>query len=277
MTAKRQPATAPASRRERRAVARAERAAQRPNASAARRPSFLNSPIFMFTAAAVVVGLAVVAFALLSRPALPTDDISPPLTDVPVTLEEGRTLGSAAAPVKVDIWSDFQCPGCRQLATRVEPPLIGQFVASGTAQFVYHDAAFQGARVGGSYDESVESAAAARCAADQGKFWVMHDWIFANWNGENEGAFRAERLRRIAEAAGLDMAAYDTCMAAGDKQAAVRAETQQGLAAGVNQTPTVFINGTMYTGRMTGPDLSAAIVAAAGNASPAPMGVTTAP
>ena len=58
-----------------------------------------------------------------------------------------------------------------------------------------------GAKVSSSWDESVQPAAASRCAADQGRFWELHDWLFANWNGENEGAFRPERLRQIADSA----------------------------------------------------------------------------
>ena len=225
----------------------------------------------LFTGAALVIGLAVVIFALLGQPATPSEQLQAPLAEVPVGLADGRALGSAQAPVTVDVWSDFQCPGCRQLATRVEPPLIVQFVKTGQARLVYHDAAFQGANVGAAYDESVESAAAARCGGDQGKFWQMHDWIFANWNGENLGAFRAERLRAIAEAAGLDMTSYDSCMAVGDKQAAVRNETSQALSNGVNQTPTLFINGIAFTGQTSVPAIGDAIVAAAGGATPAPV------
>lgn len=270
MTERRQPVpTPPATRRERRAEARAERSAQRTTRSVSKAPTW-RSPMVLFTGAALLVGLAIVAFALLGQPKAPTDDIVAPAITVPANLADGRTLGEANAPVTVEIWSDFQCPGCRQLATRVEPPLIAQFVVPGTARFVYHDAAFQGQRVNSAWDESVQPAAAARCATDQGKFWTMHDWLFANWTGENEGGFRAERLRAIAEGAGLDMAAYDACMAVGDKQSAVQAETEQGLSIGVNQTPTLIINGTRYGGQMSVAAIGAAITQAAGGASPAP-------
>jgi protein-disulfide isomerase len=224
----------------------------------------------LFTGAALLVGLAIIAFAVLSRPAAPSDEIVGPAVIVPQHLAEGNALGSAAAPVTVEVWSDFQCPGCKSLAERVEPALIGQYVVPGVARLVYRDAAFQGQRAGRPYDESVEPAAAARCAAQQDLFWTMHGWIFANWNGENEGAFRAERLRAIAEAAGLDMAAYDACMATGQQQAAVRAETDQAVAAGIGVTPTLIISGEPYEGRLSAADIGAAIEAAAGDATPAP-------
>jgi protein-disulfide isomerase len=226
----------------------------------------------VFTISALIIGAAVVAFAFVSQPP-PTEALNAPAFDVPAGLSNGRELGSAAAPVTVDIWADFQCPGCRQLATRVEPPLISQFIVPGYARLVFHDAAFQGAKVNSSWDESVQAAAGARCAADQGRFWEMHDWLFANWNGENQGGFRQDRLRQIADSAELDMAAYDQCMAAGDKQSAVQGETSAAIAAGINSTPSIALNGHPYTGAVTVKDLGDAIVSAAGGASPPPTHV----
>ena len=269
MTAGRKTAASPmTTRRERRATQRLERTAQRGKPAS---KSIWRSPIVMLTVAAVVLGGLVVVYAFATQPSIPTDSLSAPIADVPAGLSDGRTLGSASAPVTLDIWADFQCPGCRQLATRVEPPIISQFVVPGYARLVFHDAAFQGRKVSSSWDESAQAAAGARCAADQGRFWEMHDWLFANWNGENQGGFRPDRLRAIAQSAELDMTAYDACMAVGDKQSAVNAETDQAVANGINQTPTIMLNGQRYVGPVTVKDLGDAIMAAAGGASPAPV------
>ena len=134
----------------------------------------------------------------------------------------------------------------------------------GTARLVYRDAAFQGQRgPNPNYDESVEAAAAARSGGDQGMFWEMHNFIFANWNGENEGALRAERLREIAATAGLDLAQYDASMASGSHQAAVRAETNEGVSAGVRSTPTIVVNGVPYSGALSYDQLAQLITVAA--------------
>jgi len=269
MTAGRKTAASPlTTRRERRATQRLERTAQRGKPAS---KSIWRSPIVMLTVAAVVMGGLVVVYAFATQPSIPTDSLSAPIADVPAGLSDGRTLGSASAPVTLDVWADFQCPGCRQLATRVEPPIISQFVVPGYARLVFHDAAFQGRKVSSSWDESAQAAAGARCAADQGRFWEMHDWLFANWNGENQGGFRPDRLRAIAQSAELDMTAYDACMAVGDKQSAVNAETDQAVANGINQTPTIMLNGQRYVGPVTVKDLGDAIMAAAGGASPAPV------
>ncbi len=269
MTASRKSAAPPcATRRERRV---AQRSSQRTQARTPRRPLW-RSPIFTITIGALIVGAAIVAYALLTQPKTSVDSLTPPAVAVPAGLADGRNLGTAQAPVTIDVWADFQCPACGNLARRVEPPLISQYVSTGMARIVYHDAAFQGQKVSSAWDESVESAAAARCASDQGLFWQMHDWLFANQTGENIGSFSQDRLRAIAQAAGLDMAAYDTCMASPTYAGLVRKETGQGTDKGINQTPTLFINGTYYTGAMSVTGIGDAIVAAAGGASPAPIG-----
>ena len=182
-------------------------------------------------------------------------------------LAEGRSLGKADAPVTLELWSDFQCPVCGEFARTVEPSLVAKYVTPGTLRIVHHDAAFQGAKSSSPYDESVEAGAGARCAADQGRYWPFQDWAFANQAGENQGAFAAARLKAIATSAGLDVSTWETCIATGQQQTAVRSETAQGVAKGINGTPTMYINGQTIVGLHGLAELSAIIDAAA--ASPA--------
>jgi protein-disulfide isomerase len=240
----------PATRQDRRRLELEQRREQRRQAREKPAASPLRSPMVLFTGGALIVGALIVGFMLLNRPAPPSvADLLPPAADIPAgAVANGRILGSPDAKVTVEIWSDFQCPACMNFATVLEPPTITSYVVPGKVRLEYHDAAFQGQKSQATYDESVEPAAAARCAADQGLFWQMHNWLFANWNGENQGAFKADRLRAMATAAGLDLSKYDTCMAAGDKQTAVRSETASGLAAGINQTPTFIVNGVSVVG-----------------------------
>lgn len=259
-------------RRERRAAARAAHPSKPKRTPISNRQPAWRSPMVLSTVGALAAGLAIVAFALAQKPAVgtpPGAELNQPAVAVAAALTQGREIGRADAPVLVEIWSDFQCPACRKLAVETEPSIISSFVVPGTARLAYHDAAFQGQHGSNpAYDESVEAAAGARCAADQGKFWQMHDWLFANWDGENEGAFAAARLRSIAAAADVDLVAYDSCMAGGDKQAAVRAETQQGLTAGVSSTPTLAINGHVVSGVPSVAQLSMLITQAAGQSNP---------
>ena len=216
----------------------------------------------------VIGGLGVVALAafvlLQGGPATAdTANLLTPGVPTPLALADGRAIGKADAPVTLEVWTDFQCPVCGQLARIVEPQLIARYVTPGTLRIVHHDAAFQGAKSSASYDESVEAGAGARCAADQGRYWPFQDWTFANQSGENKGAYADARLRSIATEAGLDVAAWDACRVTGEQQAAVRSDTAQALAAGVNATPTMTLNGQTIVGLRSATELGLMIEAAA--------------
>ena len=214
-----------------------------------------------------MIGIVVVAALLVLQGSTPQSvdvaSLKAPLSEVPAGLAADRALGKADAPVTLEIWSDFQCPACDQLATIVEPALIRTYVTPGTLRILVRDAAFQGAKSGASYDESVEAGAAARCAAVQNAYWPFHNWLFANQVGENQGAFGDERLRGIATAVGLDVKAWDACRATGEPQAAVRAETKEALAKGVNATPTMYLNGQAIIGVRSAAEMGQLIEAAA--------------
>lgn len=248
---------------------RARRAAERSRSTEARRSSTATarSPLVWATAAVGIVAVVVIAAAVLLQGGSATKPDSAglvaPTSPTPTALADGRSLGKADAPVTLEVWSDFQCPACDQYAEIVEPAIIGQYVTPGTLRIVHHDAAFQGARSSSAYDESVEAAAGARCAAEQGRYWPFHDWLFANQSGENVGAFADSRLRAIATSAGLDVAAWDACRATGTQQSAVRAETQSGVAKGINSTPTMFLNGEKIVGVQSATVLGQKIEAAA--------------
>ena len=238
-------------RRERREAERAEATSLRREhrASTGRR----SSPILLITLLVGAVGVVLVAGALLigGHPAAPgaaTTALNTPASPTPIELAVDRTLGGASAPVTLELWSDFQCPICGQFARTVEPALVSKYVTPGTLRIVHHDAAFQGGKSSAAYDESVESAAGARCAAAQGRYWPFQDWTFANQIGENQGAFSADRLTSIATAAGVDVATWQACVATGEQQRAVRAETGEAVAAGVNATPTMQLNGAVIVG-----------------------------
>ena len=223
---------------------------------------------------ALIGGVGVVALVavVLLQGGRATKDPSSLLTPgvpTPVALADGRSIGKTGAPVTLEVWSDFQCPSCGEFATIVEPQLIAKYVTPGTLRIVHHDAAFQGAKSSASYDESVEAGAGARCAADQSRYWPFYDWAFANRSGENRGAFADGRLRSIATAAGLDVVAWDACRATGAQQAAVRSDTAQALAAGVNATPTMILGGQTIVGLQSAAELGRLIEAAAAAAAAA--------
>ncbi len=281
----------PSSRRDRRESSRRDR---RMTAARTAPPKpFWQQPMFLLTVGAVAVGLVVVIVALsgLTSRGSATGALLKPIQPTPMNLIDPtnpRALGPADAPVTVDIWSDFQCPFCGDWARTTAPTLISEYVATGKVRLVYRDYAFLDG--GDPAGESQQSAAAARCAGDQGKFWPFHDYLFENQSGENEGAFRRERLDQIATAIGLDMTAFGSCMSGTAALDAVKAETAQGKQAGVTSTPTLAIDGVLQRAgaipmadTANGPGLRTLIDAAlakalpaqGGSASPAPTASAT--
>lgn len=93
------------------------------------------------------------------------------------------------------------------------------------------------------HPNAFKASEAAHCAGDQGKYWEMHDRMFAN-----QQALDVAALKKSAADLGLDADKFATCLDAGKYADKVRAGMQEGTALGVGSTPTVFINGRLLTG-----------------------------
>lgn len=153
-----------------------------------------------------------------------------------------NAMGDPNAPVKIIEYSDFQCPYCAKFTADTEQQLIDTYVATGKVYFEYHSfGEFIGA-------ESVRAAEAAYCAGDQEKFWEMHDLIFANQNGENQGTFSDKYLSALAAKAGVDVATFNDCFNNGKYAAQVKQDGIDAAKSGIQSTPSFLINGTLFEG-----------------------------
>lgn len=152
-----------------------------------------------------------------------------------------NVLGSQDAKVSVVEFADFQCPYCARHHQSVEPTLIDEYVKTGKANILYKHLAFLG-------PESVGAAVAAECAADQGKFWEYHDYLFEHQQGENQGAFTQDKLLAFGKDIGLDSAPFEKCVKGGETLARVQADTAEAQKFGVGSTPTFFVNGEPLVG-----------------------------
>ncbi|MGA9531332.1 MAG: thioredoxin domain-containing protein [Anaerolineales bacterium] len=191
-------------------------------------------------------GIAVVAIIVAVIIALPNlrgqaEIVDPASFDWPTS--EGATMGDPNAPVTITEYSDFQCPYCRQFHEGTLRQIVDNHVRTGEVRFEYNSFPFIGR-------ESVEAANAAMCAADQGQFFTYADYLFANQTGENVGAFTESRLQAIAQAIGLDMDTFEQCSSQNAHQDEVQAQYAAGLDAGVNSTPTFFVNGKLVNGAL---------------------------
>lgn len=166
-----------------------------------------------------------------SQPAAPgtrtAAGILVPAVGTPTNVAFQRTLGRPDAPVRLIVWSDFQCTACRDFAENSEPRLIRDFVVPGRLRIEYRDLAVIG-------PESIAAAAAARCADQQGHFWPYHDVLFANQAPQETGQLSPARLKDMADAIGLDRTKFDACLPSGDVFNDVQAETRQGRTLGAS-------------------------------------------
>jgi protein-disulfide isomerase len=196
----------------------------------------------MITVGVIVVGALLIAFALISPNVKSgADVILPEKVNRPVG--DGLTLGDVTAPAKIEVFEDFQCPSCARFSKEIEPQVLEKLVATGKAYYVFQNYAFIDSN--SVAKESRGAANASLCANEQGKFWEYHDALFSNWNGENKGAFTAVHLVEFANALELNVKAFQSCVDEDRYAAEVQASFENGVAMGVDGTPSVFVNGVI--------------------------------
>lgn len=165
----------------------------------------------------------------------------------------GNSMGDPDAPIQMVEFGDFQCPFCERFATETEPLLVQNYIETGKVYFTYRSAGnWVSKNIGQGSTESQDAAAAAYCAGDQGKFWEMHDTLFANNRDvEDQGSFSSSRLAGMAESLGLDMTQFQNCYDSGKYMDQVQQDYEDAIAAGVQGTPsfvvTYKVNGETQT------------------------------
>ncbi|HYI24489.1 MAG TPA: thioredoxin domain-containing protein, partial [Thermomicrobiales bacterium] len=168
----------------------------------------------------------------------------------------GTVLGDTTATVQIVEYADYQCPFCAEFANEVVPQLIEDFVEPGLVTFEFRAFPFLGGEdLTNPENESVQAAEAAMCALDQGQFWQYNHLLFERHDGENQGAFSNENLKAFAGELGLDTTAFDACLDGGQHQQTVLDDFAAGQAAGIDSTPTIFINGQAIAYTTQGYDL----------------------
>lgn len=161
--------------------------------------------------------------------------------DIEMPVDDPKAVGPADAPVVIVEYADFQCPFCRELARGAGKQIIEEYAKAGKVRFLFRQYPFLG-------EESLWAAQASECAAEQGKFWDYYDKLFAEWRGENTGAFSQTNLVRYAADLGLDVDSFSQCLDSEKYLTKVVAEKEEGEQQGVTSTPTLFINRRKITG-----------------------------
>ncbi|HEX7949382.1 MAG TPA: thioredoxin domain-containing protein [Candidatus Limnocylindrales bacterium] len=201
---------------------------------------------------ALIVGAAIIAFAGGIFGGGPRALESPPTSYSGIAVN-GASLGSPTAPVVMEVFSDFQCPACKLFVVTELPSLLTDFVRPGFVRIEPRDIDILDR---GSSSESLDLAAGAFCAGEQGRYWEYHDVVFWNQGRENRGDHNADFIARVATAVPLDRAAFDACYARTDIRQPVKDLTARAAAEGIKATPTLRINGELVTGVPAYADLS---------------------
>jgi protein-disulfide isomerase len=163
-----------------------------------------------------------------------------------VDADDDPSRGPADAPVTIVEFSDFQCPYCSRVT-----PVLKRLEESypGKVRLVFRD--FPLLQI---HPQAAGAAEAAGCAHEQGKFWEMHDTLFAQ-----QGRLKAEDLKQHAQAIGLDVEKYEACLQSGRRTEEWRKDLKDGEAHGVSSTPAFFINGRLVVGAQPYEEFSAAV------------------
>ena len=165
----------------------------------------------------------------------------------PPAAVDGFLMGSPDAPVRIREWADFECPACMQFATVTEPDVRTRLIETGQVQFEFFFFPLEQHR------SAASAAYAAACAADQGKFWEMHDAIFHGFYDWAQGRARDPKgvFGRYAGQIGLDVGEWTACYDSDRHQALITAHKAAGMGRQVNSTPTFFVNDRMVPGAQT--------------------------
>ena len=192
----------------------------------------------------------VIAFFLIYPQLKPLAAVQPATPIARPSVDRNNT-GDPNAPVKLVEFSDYQCPYCKNFWADTEAQVIDAYVKPGKVYFTSRSAGNfvsdnANRATGGSDRESLDSAAAAYCAADQNKYWQMYDALFTNVLGEADGiSFTPRRLQAIAQSVGLDMNAYNSCFSSAKYESQANQDLQDAVTAGLQGTPFFVINYTV--------------------------------
>lgn len=174
---------------------------------------------------------------LAARPATAQRPLGPdPRRAYTLPVAGSPVKGPADAPITIVEFADYQCPFCAR-----SEGLIAQALAAypTQARFVYKHFPLTA-----SHPQALPAALAAAAAQRQGKFWEMHEILFAN-----QRALSPEQIDGYAKQIGLDMKRFEADMESDAVKQQVEADRALARRAGVRGTPTVFVNGRLLQDR----------------------------
>jgi len=142
--------------------------------------------------------------------------------------------GEKNAKLTLVEFSEFQCPFCGRHVRDTYPQLEKEYIQTGKVKYVFRDLPLESI-----HKNAFKASEAAHCAGEQGKFWEMHDRLFANQN-----SLEPAMLTAHAQAIGVDSKKFQACLDAGKYAADIRKDIADANRLGITGTPTTVIGMT---------------------------------
>lgn len=182
---------------------------------------------------------------------------------------DGQAKGKVDAPVVMVIYSDFACPYCTQFAQKVEPELA-DLVDQGTLRIEWRDLAQIS-------PTSPLAAQAGRAAAKQGRFWELHDAVYAAADPQGHPEYTEDSLVAFAKRAGVaDIEKFRSDMKAAETVSAVTEAKNHAHSIGITGTPFMIVGETFISGFQDADYMKAVINSQAAKAKAATTSTTSA-
>jgi len=201
---------------------------------------------YLLLGVVVVAGVAALVYKSQTRGSATAETGPMPVVAADSVPPAAYVIGSDTAPVVIDDYSDFQCPFCAQLAILTFPDVRTRLVNTGIVRWRFHD------RPLNIHNKTLRAHLAAACAAEQNKFFQMHDQIYFHQGDWVESNHTDDLLRDYAKGLGLNMDAYDACVKSAKPMARIQAESRRADQMGINSTPTLLVNGRVYDSEKRG-------------------------
>jgi len=182
----------------------------------------------------IVIGLIFVVKFKKTTPAVSNNEQSAAQVS-PIDATD-HVFGDPKAAVQMIVYSDFECPFCAKFAEtmkKVEENFKDKIVIT----FRQYPLPI--------HPQAEKAAEASECAAEQGKFWEMHDRLFAN---NIVGNMNVEQYKKDAVDLSLNQEQFNQCLDSGKYAEKVSQQKTDGTKAGATGTPTIFVNGNIYPG-----------------------------
>ncbi|MCA9374387.1 DsbA family protein [Candidatus Peregrinibacteria bacterium] len=159
-----------------------------------------------------------------------------------VSIDDDPIQGDLNAPITIIEFSDYQCPFCKRFYEESHQTIIDDYVATDKVRYVYRDFPLD------SHPQALPAATAANCAGEQDHYWEMHNMLLDNQDEWSFNSSANQLFQSYASELNLNTEDFSECLSDNQQVQEIFNDQNDGVAATVEQTPTVFINGRKIVG-----------------------------